>query len=43
MLENKEEQTTPIYVAQDHPWVEMPLDDSMDEEICYSLDEIRIG
>ena len=43
MLENKEEQTAPIYVAQDHPWVEMPSDDSVDEEIRYSLDEIRIG
>lgn len=43
MPENKEEQATPVYVAQDHPWVEMPSDDSVDEEIRYSLDEIRIG
>lgn len=31
------------YSPQDHPWVEMPIDDSVDEEIRYSLDEIRIG
>ena len=43
MPEKREEQTTPIYVAQDHPWVEMPSDDSVAEEIRYSLDEIRIG
>ena len=43
MPEKREEQTTPIYIAQDHPWVEMPSDDSVAEEIRYSLDEIRIG
>ena len=43
MPENKEEQTTPVYIAQDHPWVEMPFDGSVDEEIRYSLDEIRIS
>lgn len=43
MPENTQEQTTTVYVAQDHPWVEMPSDDSVDEEIRYSLDEIRIG
>ena len=31
------------YQPQDHPWVEMPADDSVDEEIRYSLDEIRVG
>ena len=43
MTENTEEQITTEYVVQDHPWVEMPADDSVDEEIRYSLDEIRIG
>ena len=43
MTENTEEQIKIEYVAQDHPWVEMPSDDSVDEEIRYSLDEIRIG
>ena len=31
------------YDTQDHPWVEMPGFDSVDEEIRYSLDEIRIA
>lgn len=31
------------YDPQDHPWVEMPGFDSVDEEIRYSLDEIRIA
>lgn len=31
-----------IYRPQDHPWVEMPADDSVDKEIRYSLDELRI-
>ena len=43
MPENKEEQTATVYVPQDHPWIEMPSDDPVDEEIRYSLDEIRIG
>ena len=43
MIENTEEQITTEYVAQDHPWIEIPADDSVDKEIRYSLDEIRIG
>ena len=43
MPEKSEERTEPVYIAQDHPWVEMPSDDSVDEEIRYSLDEIRVG
>ena len=31
------------YDPQDHPWLEMPVEDSVDEEIRYSLDEIRMG
>ena len=34
---------TQTYNPQDHPWVEMPADDTMDEEIRYSLDEIRVN
>ena len=37
---------TPIYNPQDHPWLEMPVHDSEDEDfevIRYSLDEIRVG
>ncbi len=26
---------------EDHPWLEMPLDDSLDETVRFSLDEIR--
>ena len=43
MPERTEERTETIYVLQDHPWVEMPVGDSMDEAILYSLDEIRLG
>ena len=33
-----------VYDPQDHPWLEMPMDDdSVDREILYSLDEIRVG
>ena len=42
MFEKSEEQIEVIYRPQDHPWVEMPFDASVDEEIRYSLDEIRI-
>ena len=31
-----------FYRPLDHPWVEMPTDDSVDKEIRYSLDELRI-
>ena len=30
------------YNREDHPWIEMQ-DSSLDEEIRFSLDEIRIG
>ena len=33
---------TVYYNPQDHPWLEMPVEDSVDEEILYSLDEIRV-
>ena len=33
---------TVYYDTQDHPWLEMPVEDSVDEEILYSLDEIRV-
>ena len=36
------ENTEPVYNPQDHPWLEMPANDSVPEEIRYSLDEIRI-
>lgn len=30
--------------ATDHPWVDMPMDDdSLDETLRYSLDEIRFA
>lgn len=44
MGRNSEELETEVrYDPLDHPWVEMPGIDSVDEEIRYSLDEIRIG
>ncbi len=30
------------YEPKDHPWIEM-TDSSIDEEIRFSLDEIRVG
>ena len=33
---------TAYYDPQDHPWLEMSVEDSVDEEILYSLDEIRV-
>lgn len=30
------------YHPEDHPWVEMPTESSGDDEIRYSLDEIRM-
>ena len=39
-----EEPAKPEYVPQDHPWIEMPAeDDSIDEAVRFSLDEIRIA
>ena len=43
MPEKSEDRLEPVYKVQDHPWVEMPSDDPVDEEIRYSLDEIRIA
>ena len=42
MSEKREETIEVSYQPQDHPWVEMPFDASVDEEIRYSLDEIRL-
>jgi hypothetical protein len=43
MQEKSEERMETVYRIQDHPWIEMPGADSVEEEIRYSLDEIRIG
>lgn len=40
---NESEITVIVYDPQDHPWLEMPDDDSVGEEIRFSLDEIRVG
>ena len=42
-MDNKDNDKEVGYRPQDHPWIEMPADDSVDEEIRYSLDEIRVG
>lgn len=31
------------YEPKDHPWIEMPIDGTIDDTIRYSLDEIRVG
>ena len=39
-----EDTTKPEYTPTDHPWIEMPMDDdSLDETVRFSLDEIRIA
>lgn len=39
-----EDTTKPEFDPQDHPWIEMPMDDdSLDEAVRFSLDEIRIA
>lgn len=39
-----EDTATPEYDLKDHPWIEMPTDDdSLDEALRFSLDEIRIA
>ena len=38
----QDEETTEVNVLEDHPWLEMP-EDSIDEVIRFSLDEIRVG
>ena len=42
MPEKPNDMTENEYCPQDHPWVEMPTDYSVDETIRYSLDEIRL-
>lgn len=42
-MENETDQGLQGYVPQDHPWIEMPTDDTLDDTIKYSLDEIRVG
>ncbi len=38
-----EENREPEDIPQDHLWIEMPVDDnSLDETLRFSLDEIRI-
>ena len=38
----QEEETEVVSYGNDHPWLEMP-DDSIDEVVRFSLDEIRVG
>lgn len=39
-----EDNTKPVFDPTDHPWIEMPMDnDSLDETVRFSLDEIRIA
>jgi hypothetical protein len=47
MREEEEQGTKPVQVTlrdSSHPWVDMPVDDdSLDETLRYSLDEIRFA
>ncbi len=39
-----EDTTKPEFDLKDHPWIEAPIDDdSIDEVVRFSLDEIRIA
>ena len=39
-----EDNAKPVFDPTDHPWIEMPMDnDSLDETVRFSLDEIRIA
>lgn len=38
----QQDEETVVYNQEDHPWLEMP-DDSLDEVVRYSLDEIRLA
>lgn len=38
--DREELQGQPVYVPEEHPWLEVS-DDSLDESIRYSLDELR--
>ena len=45
-LEEQESTYKNIYTRADHPWVEMQQDeqeDSVDETVRYSLDELRVS
>lgn len=40
----QEDTPKPEFDPKDHPWIEMPTDDdSLDEALRFSLDEIRIA
>ena len=43
MPEDTGEKKETIYNVEDHPWLEMPVDDSLPEEIRCSLDENRVS
>ena len=39
-----EETTATEFDLQEHPWIAMPVDDdSLDEAVRFSLDEIRVA
>ena len=38
----QEEEIQTDYIRENHPWLEMP-EDSLDEAVRYSLDEIRLA
>lgn len=38
----EEPQTQPVYLPEEHPWLEVS-DDSLDESIRFSLDELRFA
>ena len=39
-LEKEETQEQPVYVPEEHPWLEIS-DSTLDESIRFSLDELR--
>ena len=43
MKEDTDDKNESTYNKCDHPWLEMPFDESLPEEIRCSLDEIRVG
>ncbi len=47
MREEENQTTAPVQIGivrGDHPWVEMPAEeDSLDETVRYSMDEIRFA
>jgi len=38
----QEDEQRDVFSPEDHPWLSLP-DDSLDEALRYSLDEIRIA